>query len=296
MRTLVVGTNGLLGSNVFRYVQDRGGSAVGTYHTEKPPFRDPCYELDIRDTVSLEEVLDGTNPDLVVNCAAMTDVDGCEENPERAREVNAEAPGEIAQLCAYREIAFTHVSTDYVFDGKGDSPYTVDSTPAALQEYGRTKLAGERGVQRNHPCPTIVRLSFVYGIHKGSEQLEGFPAWVRDRLHEAESIPLFTDQWITPSRAGQTAEKILQLHEQGVTGLYHVASRSCITPYEFGTRICEIMDVPSRYIKEGTMDDVERSVDRPAYTCLDVTSVESATGNAQPTLREDLKVIKPAFH
>lgn len=295
MRTLVVGANGLLGSNVFTAIRDRGGSPVGTYHTEKPLFEQPCYQLDIRNVGSLSDLLDETNPDLVVNCAAMTDVDGCEERPGRAREVNAEAPGTMAGLCADRNLALTHVSTDYVFDGQSDSAYTVDSTPTPVQEYGRTKLEGERAVQENHPDPTVVRLSFVYGIHRSSDELEGFPAWVRGRLRQEEPTPLFTDQWVTPTRAGQAAKVILELHEQEATGLYHIASRLCVTPYEFGDRIRDLMGVASRCVEEGTMEDVERSAKRPAYTCLDVSSVESAIGNAQPTLRADLDAIRSVF-
>lgn len=292
MKTLVLGANGLLGSNVVTAVEETGGEPVGTYHTSEPPFEAPCHQLDIRDRESLTEVLDGADPALVVNCAAMTDVDGCEKHPEQADGVNAEAPGTIATLCTERDIPLTHVSTDYVFDGEAEHPYAVDASPNPIQKYGRSKLDGERAVQENHPDPTVVRLSFVYGIHQGSNELKGFPAWVRGRLREGVSTPLFTDQWITPSRAGQAAETILELHQKGATGLYHVACRSCVTPHEFGNKIRDSMGVSIEYIEEGLLEEVDRLADRPAYSCLDVSRVEETLGRAQPSLAEDLAEIE----
>lgn len=292
MTTVVLGANGLLGSNVFTTVTDRGGRPVGTYHSADPSFDAPCHPLDVRETDRVATLLDKTDPDLVVNCAAMTDVDGCEEDPDQARAVNGDAPGSIARLCDDRDIAFTHVSTDYVFDGEGETPYGTGASPDPIQEYGESKLAGERAVQKEHSEPTIVRLSFVYGFHRGTDDLEGFPAWVRDRLQADERTPLFTDQWVTPTRARQAAGTILDLHERGATGLYHVACRSCVTPYEFGQQIRERMGVSSEFIEEGSMDDVNRPAERPTYSCLDVSGTESALDRRQPTLAEDLDAIE----
>lgn len=295
MTTVVLGANGLLGSNVFTTVSDRGGHLVGTYHSTNPSFDSPCHQLDIRETDRIAMLLDETDPDLVVNCAAMTDVDGCEENPDQARAVNGDSPGTIARLCDDRDIAFTHVSTDYVFDGEGDTPYNIGDSPNPIQKYGESKLAGERAVRKQHPEPTIVRLSFVYGIHRGTDELEGFPAWVRDRLQSGGRTPLFTDQWVTPTRAGRAAETILDLHEKGASGLYHVACRSCVTPYEFGQQIRERMSVSAEYVEEGSMDDVDRPAERPSFSCLDVSSTESALDRRQPTLIEDLDAIEAIF-
>lgn len=294
MTTVVLGANGLLGSNVLTTVNDRGGSPVGTYHSEKPSFDLPGHQLDIRETDRVATFLDEINPDLVVNCAAMTDVDACEKNSDQAQAVNGEAPGVIARLCADRDIAFTHVSTDYVFNGEGDTPHEIKASPNPIQEYGESKLAGERAVQE-YSESTIVRLSFVYGIHRGTDDLEGFPAWVRDRLRTGERTPLFTNQWVTPTRAGQAAEVILDLHEEGVAGQYHVACRSCVTPYEFGQQIRKRMSVSSEYIEEGSMDDVDRPAERPTYSCLDVSGTESALDRRQPTLAEDLGTIDAVF-
>jgi len=291
MTVLVLGANGLLGSNVLAKRQSRGYDILGTHYQNPPSMGGKTHELDIRDRERVAEILDLTDPDLVLNCAAMTDVDGCESSPETAEAINGTAPGTIAAACAERSIAFTHVSTDYVFDGTTSSPYDEDAEPNPVQVYGETKLAGERAVREHHPKPTIVRLSFVYGIHRGDDELVGFPAWVRSRLREGTETPVFIDQHVSPTRAGQAADTLLDLHERDRTGTYHVASRSCVTPHEFGREICTRMKAPASLLVEGELSDVDREATRPHHTCLAVDAVEAVLDRSQPTLATDLDQI-----
>ncbi|MFC7194875.1 SDR family oxidoreductase [Halosimplex aquaticum] len=262
-----------------------------------PPDRAPVAlsRLDIRDADRAAALLDERAPDLVVNCAAMTDVDGCERDPDRARAVNGEAPGALAAACADRGIPFVHVSTDYVFDGRDGSPYDESADPNPLQAYGESKLAGERAVADAGGDSLVVRLSFVYGTHGFTGELTGFPAWVRGKLAAGESVPLFTDQHVTPSRAGQAAATVLDLADAGEWGTVHVASRSCLTPYEFGRLLADRLDADPTLVEEGSMDDIEREATRPRDTCLDVSRVERALGCPQPTADEDLAAIDDAL-
>ncbi len=295
MRVLVLGANGLLGSNVLTECRSRTHDVVGTYHTSPPAIDVPCHKLDIGNESETVAVLDEVTPDVVVNCAAMTDVDGCESDPEAAMAVNGTAPGTIASACAERDVEFVHVSTDYVFDGVDGSPYQEDAVPDPVQVYGESKLAGERAVRERHSDPTIARLSFVYGVHRGDGELTGFPAWVRGKLDAKEEVPLFTDQTVTPTRAGQAAATLLDLSRDNHTGTYHVACRSCVSPYEFGEQICEQMGASPALLTEGSMADVDRPAKRPKETCLSVESVESTLERPQPTLTEDLEQIAEKF-
>lgn len=295
MRALILGANGLLGSNVVSAARARGWDAVGTYHSERPPFQVALHQLDIRDREGFVSLVDRFDPDAVINCAAATDVDGCEADPELARAVNGHAPGHLATVCAERDTSFVHVSTDYVFDGRAETPYEESAEPNPIQVYGETKLRGEEAVRNADDDSSIVRLSFVYGIHRGSGELEGFPAWVRDRLATGEETPLFTDQRVTPSRAGSAAATMLDLLDAGANGTFHVASWSCVTPYEFGDEIRARMDAPPDLIGRGSQADVDRPAERPQYTCLDVSKVEAELGRPQPTLAEDLEAIADAF-
>ena len=298
MHLLVLGAGGLVGSNVATAAVAREWTVTGTYRSESPTLDVSLAELDIRNEKRVRSVVRRTSPDAVVNCAAMTAVDACEREPDRARAVNADAPGTIAAVCEKDAIPFVHLSTDYVFDGRADSRYDESATPNPIQEYGRSKLAGERAVRRHHDTPLVVRLSFVYGVHRAnpSGELAGFPAWIRNRLRAVESVPLFTDQRVTPARAGHAAETVLDLLRDRCTGTYHVACRSCVTPYEFGTAIRERLDAPATLLERSSMAAVDRPASRPRQTCLDVGKIENRFGRNQPSLADDLAALDDRLH
>lgn len=293
MDVLVVGAGGLLGSNLVTAANDRGLSVAGTYYATPPALDVPLSKLDVREVDRFTTLLDKFDPTTVVNCAAMTDVDACESQPELAQAINADAPEAMAHRCSEHGTQFVHVSTDYVFDGESDERYGEESDSNPIQVYGESKLEGDRGVRSAHPSPLLVRPSFVYGINRAGEtpKVEGFPAWVRSQLVEGEDVPLFADQYVTPSRAGATAETMLDLLDAGATGTYNVAAKSCVTPYEFGREIAEQIGNGVDSLSKGSQTDVERPAARPANTCLDVEKVESGLGRPQPTLAEDVDAI-----
>lgn len=199
MEVLVIGASGLLGSNVAEVSLSKGYETTGTYRDTDFQIPIPSHQLDVRNEDRVGMLIRDHRPDLVVNCAALTDVDACEREPEKAKVINGNAPGLIAAVCDDHEIPLIHISTDYVFPGASESHYTEEDVKDPIQEYGKTKLAGERNVQLTHDNPIIVRVSFLYGYNRSTESLEGFPAWVIDRLRLDENIPLFTDQYITPT-------------------------------------------------------------------------------------------------
>lgn len=289
MHLLVVGTNGLLGSNVVSAGHRRNWDVSGTYHSTRPDFDVSLEQFDLQDHDRFDGILDAHEPDVVVNCAAMTDVDACETDPERAHVLNAEAPGTLAAACEGRGIDFVHISTDYVFDGSRSDPYEESAETNPIQEYGASKAAGERAVRNESDDTLLARLSFVWGVHRSTGDLTGFPAWVRDQLASNETVPLFTDQRVTPTRAGQAAETLLELIERDAIGLYHLACRSCVSPYEFGALLAEYSDSRPKLLAEGSMEDVDREAARPSYTCLDVEKLETTLERSQPTLREELE-------
>lgn len=290
MQLLVTGAGGLLGSNLAAVAAEAGISILATYHNHEPKVDVDSEQLDITDTDRFEGFIESYGPDLVINCAAMTDVDGCENAPEQARQINGVAPGRMAGITRERDIGFVQVSTDYVFDGETDTQYEPDDETNPIQEYGRSKLLGEREVKKANSDALITRLSFVYGQNNHGD-IEGFPAWVLNRLEDEASTSLFTDQYITPTRAESAAETIFELHRNDQTGVVHVAARDCVTPYEFGTTLADLAGKPTSLLEAGRMADVDRAASRPRNTCLSVERTESALGRPQPTLEEDLRAL-----
>lgn len=292
MQVVVTGANGLLGSGVVATADARDWPVTGTYHTEAPELGATLHKLDIRRTDRFDDLVDRLDPDAVVNCAAFTDVDACESEPELAHDVNGRAPGQLADVCAAHGISFCHVSTDYVFDGESDRRYPETAETNPVQVYGASKLAGERAVAAAVESPLVVRASFLFGVHGATGALVGFPSWVSGRLRDGTETPLFNDQSVTPTRSGQAAAVILDLLDAGAGGIYHVASRSCVTPYEFGAAVCRRMGADEARLRSASMDSVERPASRPRHTCLDVCRVEGELGRRQPTLAADLDAIE----
>ncbi|MCU4974971.1 dTDP-4-dehydrorhamnose reductase [Halobacteria archaeon AArc-m2/3/4] len=292
MTVLVIGANGLVGSALVQTCLDRRREVIGTYHTTRPDFEIELFELDLRDDDRIREIVEEVAPDAVVNCAAYTDVDDCERNPELAHAVNTEGPRLLAETCAERGVAFVHLSTDYIFDGEADKPYTEDDEPNPLQVYGETKLAGERFVLEAAPEALVCRLSFVWGRHGATGELEGFPAWVLGRARDGDSVPLFTDQKVTPTRAGDVAEVVLDLLAREAEGVFHVASRDCVTPYEFGTAVLEeAQPSATGLLEKSSLEDVERAAPRPADTCLSTRRVAKKLDRDRATVETGVATV-----
>lgn len=292
MTVLILGSGGLLGSALVNRCLKRSIEVVGTYHSTPPSFDIPLTRNDIRDEESFRTLLHRYSPDVVINCAALTDVDECEASQETAFAINGSAPGHLARNCAAREIPFVHVSTDYIFDGESTVPYTESDPTNPIQVYGRSKCFGEKTAQAAAGSVLLTRLSFVYGVRHDTDTLIGFPSWVRERIQRNETVPLFVDQQMSPTRAGQAAETILDLIEREKEGTYHIASKSCVTPYEFGHKVARLKGANEALIKQSNQADVVRPANRPEYTCLDVTKVENELERPQPTLTEDLRAIE----
>lgn len=291
MRLLVIGANGLLGSNVVTAALERDWSVYGTYHTDATPLGIEQTQLDICNDDHVRDVCARYDPEVVVNCAAMTDVDACEAHPVRAQEINSEAPGVLARCAARLDAGMVHISTDYVFDGTARKPYAEAATPNPVQSYGRTKLAGERAVRDAADSPLIPRLSFVYGIHRSTGSLTGFPAWVIERLRSGRETPLFTDQYVTPTRAGFAAECILDLVANDVSGILNIACRECVTPFAIGRAIADKGAYDRELLTRQSMAALDRPAERPSFSCLATDQLGAELSRDVPSLSSELDLV-----
>ncbi len=173
------------------------------------------------DSPAVETVVRSAKPDVVVNAAAMTDVDACERDPEGAKRLNETAPGILASISRDVGAAFVQASTDYVFDGS--EPAAEGTTPHPLNTYGLTKLAGEAVVRGAHANALILRLSAVYGWNRVSQKTNAV-TWILEKLETGKEAMLFRDQKVTPTYAKTAAEVAFDLWSRRASGLFHVAS------------------------------------------------------------------------
>lgn len=232
-RILVTGASGLLGLNfALRYHADHSVSGV----VHRNPLRNPPFHqivADLTNPSSLEDVLEQTQPQVVLHCAAMANVDECERQPQRAFQVNTELPQALARAAARHGFRLVHLSTDAVFDGqRGD--YTEGDTPQPLSVYARSKWQAEQQVLEACPQAIVARVNFYGWSLSGQRSLGEFFFY---NLKEGKPVKGFTDVFFCPLEATQLADLLLRLVKKGAAGLFHVVSSECQSKYQFGVSI-----------------------------------------------------------
>jgi dTDP-4-dehydrorhamnose reductase len=220
-RILLVGGSGQLGTAIAQ--RWRGCAIVAPSHDE----------LAIERSEQLAREMDRVAPDVLVNAAAFHDVDRCERQPNDAFEINAHAVGRAARLAAQRDALFVTLSTDYVFDGEKDEPYTETDRPNPLSVYGASKLEGENLTQSSGVRAFVVRTCGVYGPSRSVAQRRPFIDRVLAQQGTAEPVPVVADVIASPTFAGDLADALRALIESEVYGLYHAAGAGAVSWYDF---------------------------------------------------------------
>jgi dTDP-4-dehydrorhamnose reductase len=243
VRLVVTGAAGMLGQDVMRVAR---GDAVGFARRE----------LDVTDR---EAVRAAIGPDdVVINCAAWTDVDGAEEGPDEAMRVNRDGACNVAEAAG----RVVHVSTDYVFDGSAREPYVETNATNPIQQYGRTKLAGELAVAQANENHLIVRSSWLFGAG-GKNFVETMLALGAER----EALRVVDDQVGCPTFTGHLAEGLAELAHGEERGIRHLAGRGSCSWYEFARAIFQRAGVDCR-VNPCTSDEYPRPARRPAWSVL----------------------------
>ncbi|CAN5799897.1 dTDP-4-dehydrorhamnose reductase [soil metagenome] len=232
VRVLLAGAGGQLGLELAGVLSGRDHEVVALDR----------QGLDVADPEAVESAIDEHEPDTVINAAAYTNVDDCEEATDLAYSVNALGPRNLAQACERRGRALLHVSTNYVFDGRNGRPYDPFDPPNPISAYGRTKLAGEEYVMRLTNRWYVVRSAGVYG--RGHN-------FVRTMLRvagERDSLKVKDDEFISPTYARDLADGIARIVEDGRYGLYHLTNAGSCSWYEFTREIFRLTGVETEVV------------------------------------------------
>jgi dTDP-4-dehydrorhamnose reductase len=274
VRTLVFGSGGIVGRATVAEAARRGWSVLGRTRAE----------VDIRDAVAVADEIAAFRPELVVNCAAFTQVDRCESEPELAFAVNGAAVGTLAAASAEAGARFVHLSTDYVFDGEASSPCSEEHPTAPRSVYGASKLAGERQALAL-PGSLIVRTSWVFG-HGGAN----FVDTIAGKLRAGERrLRVVADQTGAPTWAPFLASALADLGEWGTTGLVHYQNRPPVTWHALAGEIARrIVPGGGVEIEPVTTAEFPRPARRPAYSVLAVERFEQLAGRKVESWSEGL--------
>ncbi len=234
-------------------------------------------EVDVSDGDAVRRLFDRLDapPDIVVNAAAYTHVDRCETEPEAAQRANAVAPGLLAEACASRGSQLVHVSTDYVFRGDADRPYTEEDLPAPRSSYGRTKLEGEERVRAVSDSFLIVRTSWVFGRGRNFIAAILDQAAARRRGEASGPLRVVDDQTGRPTYAVDLAEALRALLERGAGGLYHVAGGGVATWWDLARACLDESGFEEIAVDRIRTADLDVVAPRPAWSVLDCSKAEA---------------------
>lgn len=274
MRILVTGAGGQLGNDVCRFAADRGDDVFGATHGE----------LDVTDRDAVLAAITSWRPDAVIHCAAWTAVDACESDPKRAFAANGLAVRWVAEACGRVGAHLVHVSTDYVFDGTLDRPYTEWDAPNPQSVYGASKLAGEREALALGTSAAILRTSWVCGVH-GSNMVRTIMRLVGEGEDTPGRLAFVDDQRGCPTFAADLAPLLRRMTLDRRSGIHHVTNQGAVSWFEFTQAVVLAMGRSPDVVRPISTAELDppRPARRPANSVLD-NSVLKAAGI--PLLRD----------
>lgn len=285
MRILITGASGLLGINLALEAAD-GHTVIGQVNAHLlKTERFTIFQTDLLAPHAVERMLDFAQPDWVIHCAAMANLDACEADPARAHQLNTELPRQLAHHVARGGARLLHVSTDAVFDGAHGN-YREEDTPNPLSVYAKTKLAGEQAVLEANPNAIVARINIFGWSLSGKRSLAEFFLY---NLKEGKAVNGFTDVYFCPLLANDLAHIFLNMLERNLRGVYHVVSADYLSKYEFGLAIAKRFGFDSCLISPLSVQNAGLLASRPQKLTLRSEKLSLALGISLPTVAQGLE-------
>ncbi len=277
MKILLTGASGLLGNAYAEAAVRRGHDviALSCQHVPVAAGLDRSLQMDLSDPTELTGLCLELWPDIIVNCAAISNPAAVDAQPGRAEKINVALPRHLAQLSTHLGARFIHISTDMVFDGQSETPYRSTDMPAPNNLYGQTKLMAEREVLEHNPeDPVVLRIPILMGNSPLGQRSvhEKLLAAIRD----GQRPKLFRDEIRQPASAENVAEVMLELSERrDLHGIFHWAGSETLSRFEMGQRILKHFGLPLDHIESATQGDDPRHAGRPRHLAFSLHPILS---------------------
>lgn len=258
----------MLAQDFKRALGERGVTPVMARHAD----------CDITRPERIARLFEAHRPTLVLNCAADTAVDLCEQRTERANAINGQGPANLAEACKRVGTRLVHFSTDFVFNGQNDRPYRPDDRPDPLSAYGKSKLLGEEAIKQIAPPSWLtVRTAWLFGRHGNC-----FPRVIVDRAQGGHTLRVVDDQIGCPTYSFDLAVAVLKLLDKGAHGIWHLTNASKTTWFEFAKAILKEFGIPVEIQAISTKEWIKvrpNQAQRPCYSVLDTEAFGLLTGD-----------------
>ena len=293
MKVLITGSNGLLGQHLIPlFVADGQYEviAAGRGVNRLPHQQGYTYEsVNLRNTVSVQQLLEKHHPDIIIHAAAMTQVDDCERNKDACWDTNVAATRYLIQAAEKYNPFFVFLSTDFIFDGL-EGPYREDDPPNPLSYYGASKVAAERMIKNSKLPWAIVRTVLVYGTAIDMQR-SNIITWVKNNLQQGKKIKVVDDQWRTPTLVQDLAEGCKLVADKQATGTFHISGNEMLTPYEMAVQTAQFFKLDLRLIEKVNAKSFVQPAKRPAKTGFVIDKAVQELGYQPRSFAEGLEIV-----
>lgn len=289
MKLLVTGASGLLGSKITTLATQAGHKVYSGYFIHKPKNGEP-FNIDLKNHKSVLKRIQEADADIIIHCAALTDVDTCEIKRELAKTINVDGTKSVIKAANDSDSFLVYISTDYIFDGKKGN-YKEEDEPNPVNYYGLSKLLGEKTVTEESKEYLIIRTSVVYGDMPASGK-RNFALWLIENLKANKEIKILTDQFSSPTLNSNAAEMLLEACNKKLNGIYHIAGASRTSRYDFAFRLAEKLNLDKSLIKKAQTEDMQWKAPRPRDSSLNTMKAQNALKTKPMSLDEALIRLK----
>lgn len=297
MKILVTGSNGLLGQKLTHLLQtEKSISFIATARGKSVlPITNGVFEsLDITDAAEVDRVISTIKPDVIINAAAMTQVDQCETERELCWTANVTSVENLIRACTKNNVHLVHVSTDFIFDGTY-GPLDETAKPNPINYYGESKLAAEERMINSKISWSILRTVLVYGITEDMSR-SNIVLWVKNSLELGKTIQVVNDQWRTPTLAEDLAMGCYLAAKTKATGIYNISGKDFITPYDIAIATADFFKLDKTQIKITDSTQFKQPAQRPPKTGFIIDKARKELGYEPHSFQEGLKVLAEQIH
>ncbi|KPM49113.1 SDR family oxidoreductase [Jiulongibacter sediminis] len=292
-KILITGSNGLLGQKLVELLKNEGKSEIiATARGEnRLPYTDgyTFKKMDITDREEVLSVIKAAKPDVVINTAAMTNVDQCESDKDNCWAQNVTAVEYLIEACKASDSFLLHLSTDFIFDGT-EGPYKEEAEANPLSFYGWSKWAGEKLILHSDIKWAIARTVLVYGIAHDMSR-SNIILWVKKSLEEGKKINVVTDQWRTPTLAEDLAKGCALIAEKEAAGIFNISGEQLLNPYQMANLTADFFNLDKTLIAEATAATFSQPAKRPPKTGFDISKAKKVLGYQPKSFQEGIALL-----
>lgn len=292
-KVLITGSNGLLGQKlIYQLIGYPDFKVFATSRGENRTLIKKRYEyisLDITNEMEIQKIFEYVQPDIVINAAAMTNVDACEVDKEECWKLNVDAVQYLVSACEKHSVHLIHISTDFIFDGIS-GPYSEESEPNPLSYYGKSKLAAEKIVKKSSLKWSIVRTVLVYGVVDNMSR-SNIVLWAKSSLESGKELTVVDDQYRTPTLAEDLAYGCILIAKSGAKGIYNITGEEYMCIIDLVKKVARYYQLDESLVKPISSSSLNQKAARPPKTNLLLDKAKRELGFKPSSFEEGLSIL-----